>query len=101
MLRITIQDDSEIRLKLEGRLAGPWAAELQQCCCTASSTTRHKQLIIDLTDLESTDARGRSLLALLHQHGAKFIATSLTMRQLVSEITGEPKNEILMKPEEE
>ncbi len=91
MLRITIHDGSELRLKLEGRLAGPWVTELEQCWRTASSTAPHKRLVIDLTEVECADISGRSLLALLQRQGAKFIASTLTMRQLVSEITGRPE----------
>ncbi len=88
MLRITIHDNSELRFKLEGRLTGPWVTELDRCWNTASPTAGHKQIVIDLTDLECADGAGRSLLALLYSRGARFIATTLMMRQLVSEITG-------------
>jgi hypothetical protein len=102
MLRITVHDGSEFRLKLEGRLSGPWVTELEHCCHTASSTAARKQLVIDLTDLESADIAGRSLLKLLHKHGAAFIATTLTMRQLVCEITGrmEPQSAAVPNTEE-
>ncbi len=91
MLRITVHAGSELRFKLEGRLTGPWVTELEKCWRTSSSVGGHKQLVIDLTDLECVDLPGRSLLALLHTYGAGFIATTLTMRQLVSEITGRSK----------
>ncbi len=88
MLRITIQENSELRLTLEGRLAGAWVTELEQCWRTASSTARDKQFVIDLTDLDSVDSAGRRLLKTLNEHGTRFIATTLIMRELVSEITG-------------
>ncbi len=102
MLRITVHDGSELRFKLEGRLTGPWVTELEKCWRTLSSVAGHKQLVIDLTDLESVDLTGRSLLALLHKHGAGFIATTLTIRQLVSEITGssKPSSAAICIPEE-
>ncbi len=92
MLRITVHDGSELRFKLEGRLTGPWVTELEQCWCASLSTAGHRQLVVDLSDLECADAAGRLLLALLHAHGARFIATTLTMRQLVSGITGRSKS---------
>lgn len=102
MLRITVHTDSELRFKLEGRLTGPWVTELEKCWRASSSTACQKQPVIDLTELECADSAGRCLLALLHTHGARFIATTLTMRQLVSEITGrrELKSTAARIPEE-
>jgi ABC-type transporter Mla MlaB component len=98
MLRITVHDETgTFRLALEGRLTGPWVAELEQYCRTASATIRSKQLVIDLTDLEFVDTAGKYLLMLLYDRGAKFLATTLTMRELVREITSHAKPETIEK----
>ncbi len=102
MLRITVQDDATTcRLALEGRLAGAWVAELEQCWRTALTGCCRKPLVVDLTGLDFADAAGKYLLMLIHERGAKFIATTLTMQDLVREITrhSEPKTAAGLKEE--
>ena len=87
MLRITFQDnDGTVRLKLEGMLKGAWVPEMEQCWRQASSD-RNKALIVDLTDVEFVDTAGRYLLALMHAHGASFLAATPLMTELVAGIT--------------
>ncbi len=89
MFRITTHENNgTVRLKLEGKLKGPWVPEMEQCWRTASSA-RHKALVVDLTDVDHVDSAGRYLLALIHARGARFIAVTPIMKELVSDITGE------------
>ncbi len=87
MLRITPQEyDGTVRLKLEGMLKGVWVSEVERCWRKASSD-KNKALIVDLTDVAFVDAAGRYLLALMHAHGASFVAVTPLMTELVVEIT--------------
>jgi anti-anti-sigma regulatory factor len=89
MLRVTIHDSSsEFRLRLEGRLAGPWVRELELCWQTAQSIVRHRGLTVDLRDVDFVDSAGEQLLATMHQHGAKLLAASPMTGNLVAGITG-------------
>jgi anti-anti-sigma regulatory factor len=64
MLKITLHDRAgELRLKLEGRLSGPWVNELEQCWKTASSTTQGRKTVLDLGEVDFVDPAGESLLA--------------------------------------
>src|ERR1039457_3418449 len=64
MLKITLHDSAgEFRLKLEGRLSGPWVNELEQCWKTASSTTHDRKTVLDLGEVDFVDPAGESLLA--------------------------------------
>ena len=48
-LRITIQDtDEAVEMRLEGRVAGPWASELNRVWVEAAPRLTSKKLIIDL-----------------------------------------------------
>ena len=68
MLKITLHDSSEeLRFKLEGKLAGLWVGELQQCWRTASSTTQGRNTIVDLRDVDFVDPEGQSLLAEMYR----------------------------------
>src|SRR6185369_7069338 len=49
MLRITIHDSSKATtFKLEGKLAGPWVPELEQCWTTATSASHGRHVVADL-----------------------------------------------------
>jgi anti-anti-sigma regulatory factor len=90
MLRITTEENSDtVRLKLEGKLKGTWVSEMERCWRSAAPE-RNKALIVDLTEVEYVDTAGRYLLALMHAHGAGFIADTPLMTELVSEISAQP-----------
>ncbi len=66
MLRITLHDSSTgFRLRLEGRLAGPWVREVELCWQTAQPVIRNRALIVDLRDVDFVDAAGEELLAVI------------------------------------
>jgi anti-anti-sigma regulatory factor len=74
MLKLTIHDNVEmLRFQLEGRLAGPWVQELEQCWKTASSTLGRRALQIDLRHVTDMDDAGRDLLLQLHASGANIV----------------------------
>jgi anti-anti-sigma regulatory factor len=74
MLKITFYDTaSEFRLKLEGRLAGPWVRELELCWQTASSTTEGRTAVIDLADVDFVDPSGEAVLSRMHTEGVQFV----------------------------
>jgi anti-anti-sigma regulatory factor len=85
MLRITANHAPPVvTLQLEGRLAGPWVAVLEECW----QNVRDGNAVIrlDLRGLTSMDAAGRTCLMALHRQGAKFRADGLT-EAVVAEIT--------------
>ncbi|MBN1569776.1 MAG: hypothetical protein JXA73_18165 [Acidobacteria bacterium] len=87
MLRITSHEDGgTVRLKLEGMLKGPWVPEMEQTWRKVYSD-RNKALIVDLTDVDFVDTAGKYLLALMHAHGAGFVAVTPLMNELVAEIS--------------
>ncbi len=89
MLRITILDSSrEFRLRLEGRLAGPWVEELEMCWVTAQSTVSNREVAIDLRDVDYIDDAGERLLASMHRHGARLLGVRPMTAHLIGEITG-------------
>ncbi len=90
MLRVTIQQDAiELRLFLEGRLAGPWVQEVELCWQRARSAIQGKTVIVDLSAVDYVDDDGERLLTVLHEHGAKLIACGPLTKHLVAEITGD------------
>ena len=86
MLKITSHEDAgTVCLKLEGMLKGAWVPEMERSWRDAHSD-RNKALIVDLTDVEFVDSAGKYLLALMHAHGASFVAATPLMTDLVAEI---------------
>jgi anti-anti-sigma regulatory factor len=91
MLKITLHDSpGEFRLKLEGRLSGPWVNELEQVWKTASSTTHGRKTVLDLAEVDFVDPAGESLLARLHAEGVALVAVTPFIRAVVREICRAP-----------
>jgi hypothetical protein len=89
MLRITIRDAPQVlTFQLEGRLAGAWVRVLQECWQSALARQRQPIIRIDLTNLISIDAVGRTCLVAMHRQGAEFVATDCLMKAVVAGITG-------------
>jgi anti-anti-sigma regulatory factor len=87
MLRITSRDSAEgVTLKLEGRLAGAWVTELEDCWRQSAAALDGRSLWVDLTGVDCADTAGRYLLILMHNAGAKFIAPGCVMAALVADI---------------
>lgn len=83
MLKITIHTDAgELRLRLEGRLAGPWVAELRQCWQAASDGAT----VIDLREVDFVDCDGQALLAEMHRQGARLEASCPLIQHMLEEI---------------
>jgi ABC-type transporter Mla MlaB component len=91
MLKITLHDSlQELRLKLEGKLAGLWVGELQQCWRTAASTTQGRNTVVDLGEVDFVDPEGQSLLAEMYRQGVRLVAATPLIQALVREISGRP-----------
>ncbi len=87
MLRVTIHDGAvELRLHLEGRLAGPWVREAALCWKTAQSIIAGRGVVVDLQDVAFVDAEGEQLLAAMHRQGVELRAASPMMAHLIEEI---------------
>ena len=76
MLRITLEEKKDaIVLKLEGRLAGPWAVELGRLWEEKASSFAHRKVTIDLRETTFADERGIQILkAIYSETGAAFLA---------------------------
>jgi len=91
MLRITVHDNSEsLTFQLEGRLAGPWVRELEDCWQSTPACQRKSLLRVDLTGVTFIDAAGKAFLADMHRQGAEFVAADCLTRATVAEITKAP-----------
>ncbi|MDR3742041.1 MAG: hypothetical protein P4L40_23720 [Terracidiphilus sp.] len=91
MLRITIHEPegtATMRMTLEGRVAGPWAMELDRVWAGTFPRLGRRRLIIDLSDVTYADSVGKSVLVRILSHGnAEVIASSLQTYDLAQEVT--------------
>jgi len=70
-------------LKLEGRLVGEWAVQVESLVANCSSAT---SLAVDLSEVTYVDSVGEQLLILLCTLHAKFIAETCYARDVCEQL---------------
>jgi outer membrane protein len=89
MLRITIQNGPEaLTFRVEGKLIGQWAKELEVCWKEAAAIRGNRAAIVDLTETLFIDAVGQQVLRKLFREGAFFRTAGPMTEAIVSEVTG-------------
>lgn len=74
-------------LKLEGRLAGPWVAELDRLWEQTSPARGARKLALDLRETTFADAGGiRSLRSIYAQTGASILSGTPWTQYLAEEV---------------
>ena len=89
VLRITFQNSSEaFEMKLEGRVAGPWAGELSRAWLESAPELASKKVVIDLHNVTYADAAGKRVLREIYgETHADFITNSPWTQFLAEEVT--------------
>src|ERR1700676_5524817 len=99
MLRITIeQKPGKVSLTVEGKLAGPWVAALEQSGKDLRNSSLGESLSINLCGVSFIDAAGKALLAEIHKQGGKLVAEGCLNQAIVREISKEQNEEKDEKP---
>jgi outer membrane protein len=89
MLRITTENKrSKIVLSVEGRLAGPWVAVLEQCWRELYAASPRQKFSVNLCEVSFIDTAGKALLKEMHQLGGDLIAEGCLNQAIVNEIVG-------------
>jgi len=87
MLRITEHEDARgLTFRLEGRLAGRWVKELEECWERTAATKQKPTVCLDLAGVTFVDADGQACLMAMHQQGAELVATDCLTKAIVAEI---------------
>ena len=88
-LRISIQPNPEATvLILEGRIAGPWAAELNRSWSEFAPSLGTRKLSIDLRNATYADAVGIQVLREIYfKTSAEFVTSSPWTQYLAEEVT--------------
>jgi hypothetical protein len=75
-------------MKLEGRVAGPWASELDRVWVETAPQIASKKFIIDLHNVTYADAAGKQVLrAIYKQTHADLIANTPWTQFLAEEVS--------------
>jgi hypothetical protein len=87
-LRVTVhENDKTIEITLEGRVTGPWVAELGRVWVETAPQLGERPLSIDLRNVIYADAAGTQLLREIYsQTHARLIASSPWAQYLAQEI---------------
>ena len=77
-MRITVQHSpNAVTMKLEGRVAGPWAGEFGRAWHDLAPSLGYKKLFLDLCGVTFVDENGRKLLAEIYgETKAEILADS-------------------------
>jgi len=88
MLRITTQENEKaIEITLEGRIAGPWVAEISRAWMETAPRLASRKLSLDLRNVTYADALGKQALRHIHaQSGAELIVSTPWTQYLAEEI---------------
>jgi anti-anti-sigma regulatory factor len=87
MLRITITETlTERRWVLQGRLVGPWVAELRTSWKKAHPTRSGQTCVIDLNDVAFIDKHGERLLRAMSKKGAQLKANGMYTKHVLEKV---------------
>jgi anti-anti-sigma regulatory factor len=93
-LRITIQDtELTTVLTLEGRVAGPWAAELGRVWVDEAPRLNGRKLALDISNVIFADADGARVLKDIYaQAHPTIVATTPWTRYLAEQMSADPQD---------
>jgi hypothetical protein len=98
MMKVSMNDEATVAtLKVEGRVAGPWATELGRTWHDLWSSTRPKRLQLDIRGVTFADQKGsRILREIVRTTGAEIVADSPLTQYFASRVTAD----MVVDPEE-
>ena len=87
MLKISVVEGRrQLRLIVEGKLIGPWAAELKTACYEAKADLHDRELVVVMNHVTTINQEGENVLIELMRSGIKFrclgVFTKWVLKQL-------------------
>src|SRR4029077_12359532 len=87
-------------LNVEGRLAGPWVATLEECWRELHAGSPREKFYVNLCSVSFIDAGGKVLLREIHRQGGQLIAEGCLNQAIVQEIVTDEKKSSPAKAKE-
>src|SRR5437588_757758 len=92
MLRITTEKRrGKVFLSVEGKLAGPSVATLEQCWRELHTSSLREKFHVNLCGVSFIDAAGKVLLKEVHRQGGQLVAEGCLNQAIVNEIVASEK----------
>src|SRR5258707_4640334 len=92
MLRITTEKKrGKTFLSVEGRLAGPWVAALEQCWRDLHAASPQEKFHVNLCGVRFIDGGGKVLLKENHRQGGRIVAGGCLNQAIVHANLGQVK----------
>jgi anti-anti-sigma regulatory factor len=90
MMKIQVREFDELLIvQVEGRLAGQFVPELENCWRAAGAGQPGRKISVDLKGVTCIDRAGRSLLQLMHCEGVGFLRAGLAIQDILEQIMGQ------------
>jgi anti-anti-sigma regulatory factor len=87
MMKIQMKElDGQLVLQVEGRLAGAFVPELENCWKAARASQPGRKISVDLKNVTCVDRAGRYLLQLMHGNGVGFLRAGLAIQDILEQI---------------
>ena len=92
MMRIQVKEfDDQLILQVEGRLAGAFVPELENCWQAARANQPNRKISVDLKGVTCVDRAGRYLLLLMHGNGVGFLRAGLAIQDILEQVMEPPE----------
>jgi anti-anti-sigma regulatory factor len=91
MMKIQMKElAGQLILQVEGRLAGAFVPELENCWQAARAHQPNRKISVDLKSVTCVDRSGRYLLQLMHSQGVDFLRAGLAIQDILEQVMEQP-----------
>jgi hypothetical protein len=95
MLKISLLDGrTQRRLVLEGKVIGPWAAELRTAYQKTRADLNGRELVIDLKHITAINQEGEDVLFELMSEGVKFCGRGVFTKQILKQVASRARKSL-------
>jgi anti-anti-sigma regulatory factor len=92
MMKIQVSEAAnELTLEVEGRLAGAFVPELENCWQSARENQPSRKISVDLKNVTCVDRAGRYLLRLMHGSGVTLVRAGLATQDILEQLREQPE----------
>ena len=89
MMKVQVSEvENGATLLVEGRLAQPFACELERCWQAVRTAHPDRSISVDLKGVTCIDRAGRHLLESMHEGGVRFTGAGLAIQDILDQIAG-------------
>ena len=88
MLKISLVDNAtQHRLIVEGKLIAPWASELRSACEKARADLRDRELVVEMKHVTTISQEGENVILELINGGIRLRCQGVFTKHVVKELT--------------